>query len=197
MSSDEEKLGAFVLHRYLPVAVLDLATLAKLGDWELINKDVFKEKAVRLTNVKHQILARYIGNHIWVSPKLDRKQCREAWVNAGFEKPMNPKEQIDFRLENGLGPVPEENHICVHHLDHVHAKEWGVAQGYGYVLLMNVHSGANLSAGSIEGKMKRRAEKYGSGYAKEHPVFYAEEIHWRKLQDVGQGNKPTPGIRVR
>lgn len=199
MRSDEGILEALVPTNELPVAVLNLETLVNyVGSWEPI-KGVSISNAVRLKTITNHVFDDYfdVDNHIWVNPSY--YDYRKAWVNAGLKKPMNPKEQIDFRLANELGSVPSENFLCVRQLDHIHSKGWATKEGYGYVLLMDVSSGPNMGAGSIEKNMIKECQV---GYAKERSVRHANEIHWAKLWDLnqfkrGQPMRETPGIRVR
>ena len=159
--SHEEKLACMMLSDDFPVAVLDLPHLEEvIGQWIPIPGFKITE-AVQLTDIHHPVFSRYMGvdSHIWVSPSL--RNYRKAWKMAGFKMPVRGSRQ----------------------LDHLHAKEWAIKQGYAYVVLMDVSSGPNMSAGHIERRLAKAATE---DYAFKYPVFYAKEVHWAKLWDLNQ-----------
>lgn len=157
----DEKLKALVLAPDFPVAVRDLATLEQhIGEWAEI-PGFSPHEAVRLTSISNPVFSDYMDcySHIWVSPTLRR--YRSAWRAAGFKVPIRGSRQ----------------------LDHLHAKHVALRQGYGYVVLVDVSSGPNMSAGHAERRFARSVEPES---AVDHPVFYAQEIHWAKMWDLNQ-----------
>ena len=157
----EEKLKALIVDDHFPVAVLNLDILsAEIGQWTTI-PGISPADAIRISKITNPVLAKYTdeNSHIWVNPSY--KSYKNAWKKAGFKVPINKSRQ----------------------LDHLHAKNQALRQGYGYVLLLDVSSGPNMSAGSHE---KRNALQAMPGYALSNPIHYATEIHWAKLWDLNQ-----------
>jgi len=159
--SHEEKITDLIQDDFFPVAVYNRDILLdKIGEWVPI-AGVNIHDAVRLIKIHNTVLSRYtdIESHIWVRPHFNG--YRNAWKKAGLKIPASGSRQ----------------------LDHLHAKNWAHKQGYGYVLLLDVSSGPNMSAGTREKIQILNAEKK---FSINNPVFYANEIHWAKLWDLNQ-----------
>ncbi len=170
-----EKLQALVVDPCFPVAVRSLAILKSvIGDWDPI-PGVEPRDAVKLSEIRHPVLTNFTDttSHLWVRPGFPG--YRAAWKAAGLKVPDG----------------------AYRHLDHVHAEELAGKQGYGYVLLLDVSCGPNMSAGSTERKLSTGAT---ASTARKQPVFHATEVHWAKLWDLnqlrpGQLTKETMGGR--
>ena len=147
----EEKRSALVMAADLPVAVRDRQTLARLGNVMPI-PGVSVDNAVRLRTVTHLTLKNWLPEHIWVNP--DYSSYRNAWANAGL-----------YVSPNG-------------HLDHLHSKKWAKRAGYGYVVLIPVRLGVNMSAGTLE---KKEADVASTNLSNLKPIYYGNYIHWAKL----------------
>jgi len=160
-----KKRAALVVDDRLPVAVLNLQTLELIGDWEEI-PGLSKDDAVVLTRFKDPVLEKYVSlkGHIWVNPEF--VGYRDLWKSLGFESP-----NTEF------------------HLDHVHAKECASAQGYDYVMLLPCPRSPNMSAGPTEKKLKQNVIK---GDAVNHPIKYAEGVHWAKMWGILQPKVGKP-----
>lgn len=154
----KEKRKNLVLTKKLPVAVLDLQTLAKLGTITQI-PGVNRKNAVRLTGITNKALKNLIPEeyHIWINPKYFA--YRSAWKKAGLK--AIPRGQAD--------------------LDHLHSKEWAKRQGYGYVILTPIGPGPNRSAGTLEKKAARQASP---DISHKKPIFYGNHIHWAKMWNL-------------
>lgn len=159
--SHEEKIRALILDHDLPVAVDCLQTLERhIGEWKPID-GFTPHQAVRLHRIHNAVFGAYfdVTSHIWVAPQL--RKYRQAWIAAGMK------------------PLPRKGR----QLDHLHARKWASIQGYGYVVLVDVSSGPNMSAGSME---RQAALTALPGVASHQPVMYANEIHWAKMWDLNQ-----------